>query len=347
MGGRRKRARLRAFAIIASACSACSARPSASPSAPAPVSDAAPRSPLDYVPSAGLRWLAFAQPRLIYRDSALRPWLEQVISRERLDAFTALTAVDLRELPAAVVASYDLGTLHVAALAAPDGGRARARFEERLSSGAIVKHPRPMLYRITGTRAGEPRALVSVNDRLLAFASGELSLARVAEAYAEQRLKSPTALRGAALSTLPPPPESALAAFYFPGPFERDWAQAAHGLLGPALAVGVTVEKASDAALRVTVVVAGDWPAEHPEAELEAAWGDLANSSTGQLFGLDLAKNMKIVEHLHQLTWSGELAVEPLVRGLRAATIANVPEMFGDHSQTPSEQSAQPDSKPR
>jgi hypothetical protein len=299
---------------------------------PAPASDTAPRSPLDYVPAAGLRWLGFAQPQLIFRDSALRGSLEQLISNDRLDAFTTLTAVDLREVPAAAVASYDLGTLYVTALAAPDGGRARAKFEGRLTSGAIVKHPRPTLHRITGTRAGEPQALVSVNDRLLAFASGELSLARVAEAYAEQRLKSPTALHGAALSTLPPRPDSALAAFYFPGPFEREWARAGHGLLGDAVATGVTVEKASDAALRVTVVLCGDWPAEHPEADLEAAWGDLAKSSTGQLLGLQFAKNIKIVANLHQLTWSAELALEPLVNGLRAATIANVPEIFGDHS---------------
>jgi len=64
---------------------------------------------------------------------------------------------------------------------------------------------------------------------------------------------------------------------------------------------------------------------------MSLAWTELTTSATLRLLGLDQAKNLKSVAHLHELTWSGELPLAPLVAGLRAATIANVPEIFGVH----------------
>jgi len=258
-----------------------------------------------------------------------------------------LSGVDLRELESTAIAGYDLGTLYVAALAKPDGGSARARFQERLSGGAIVKQPQPMLYRIVGTRNGEARALVSVNDGLLAFASGDPSLARVAEAYALRRLKSPTALKGASLSALPAPPADAVAVFYLPGPFPAEWARAAHGLMGGTDALDVVIQGIADASLRVTVTFVGDWPKADARTALEATASDLVTSSTGQLFGLEQIKNVRIVADLHQLTWSAELPGAALVAGLRAATIANVPEMFGEPQAQPTGSPVGPATEPR
>ena len=141
-------------------------------------------APLDYVPAAGLRWLIFAKPARISADPELSAAAAQVVPAERLAAFSQVTGVDVRQLEAAAIAGYDLGTLYVATLPATDGGVARRRFEERLTAGAIVRHPRPTIYRIAGTRAGLPRVLVAVEDRLLAFATGDLTLGRVAVAYA-------------------------------------------------------------------------------------------------------------------------------------------------------------------
>jgi len=258
-----------------------------------------------------------------------------------------LTGIDLRELEAGAIAGYDLGTLYVAALHAPDGGTARARFQERLTNGAQVKQPRPELYRLLGTRAGAPLALVSVHDRLLAIAAGDPSLARVAEAYAMRRLKSPTALHGVALSTLPEAPSDTLAAVYFPGPFSGEWARGAYGLLGSAQALGVAVEAAASASLRITVTLVGDFTLGDERSRLEHAWTDLQSSSTGQLFGLDQIKKMSIVADLHHLTWSGEVPATALVAGLRAATIANVPEMFGEHGVEPAGSPVEPADQPR
>lgn len=303
------------------------------PPQPAPTLHAAapPLAPLEYVPAAGLRWLITAQPAKILADPSLAAAMGELLPPDRVAAFASATGVQPRALGESVVAGYDLGTLYVTALAAGDGGRARARFEARLSNGAIVKHPRPQLYRIVGTRDGTPQALVSVNDQLLAFAVGDLTLARVAEAYAERRLKSPTALHGAALSTLPAV-DGPLAALYAPGPFTGAWSRAASGLLGPALAVVVAIRANEPAGLAFEIIATGDWPESGTDSRMTAAWAELTTSATGRLLGLDQAKNLKSVAHLHELTWSGELPIAPLVAGLRAATIANVPEIFGVHA---------------
>ena len=293
--------------------------------------DAPSLAPLDYVPAAGLRWLIVAHPAKILADPALAAGLAELAPPDRLDAFTSVTGVDPRPLNDAVIAGYDLGTLYVTALAAGDGGRARERFRKRPSTGAVVKHPRPALYRIAGTRDGTPYALLSVNDQLLAFVAGDLTLARVAEAYAEHRLKSPTALRGASLSTLPSVGDP-LAVLYAPGPFTGEWTHAAAGLLGNALAVAVAVHTTEPGTLGFEIIAAGDWPDPRTDSRMTAAWTELTTSATGRLLGLDQAKNLKSVAHLHELTCSGELPLASLVAGLRAATIANVPEIFGFHA---------------
>jgi hypothetical protein len=293
--------------------------------------DAPPLAPLEYVPAAGLRWLIVAHPARILADPALAAGIAELLPQGRVDAFASATGMDPRALGEAVAAGYDLGTLYVTALAAGDGGRARSRFEARLSSGAIVKHPRPALYRIAGTRDGTPQALVSVDDRLLAFAVGDLTLARVAEAYAERRLKSPTALRGASLSTLPDVNQP-LAALYAPGPFTGVWRRAAAGLFGSALAVVAAIDASASGTLAFKIIATGDWPDAGTDSKMTAAWTELTGSATGRLLGLDQAKNLKSVAHLHELTWSGELPLAPLVAGLRAATTANVPEIFDVHA---------------
>jgi hypothetical protein len=288
-----------------------------------------------------------AHPARIFRDSALKATLSGVLTPERLDAFVKVTGVDLRALEEVVVAGYDLGTLYVTSLPAPDGGRVRARFEERLSD-AIVKHPRPALYRIAGTRGGEPRALVSFDDRVFALAVGDLTLARVAEAYAERRLKSPTALHGAALSELPAPRSDSLALLYAPGPFVDSWASAAHGLLDTALALDIAIGAGGDTTLPVLLTAVGDWREDQASEQLAAAWQDLSGSSTGRLFGLAQAKNVSSVAHLHQLTWSADLDVSQLTAGLRAATATNVSEILDVRGQSPtgSPVGSSPDSRP-
>jgi hypothetical protein len=134
----------------------------------------------------------------------------------------------------------------------------------------------------------------------------------------------------------------AFAVMYFPGPFTGAWASAFGGVLGDAAAVSVAIEADGGDTFKVTATLAGEWQQSAAARQLEDGWRALAMSATGQLFGLDQAKNMRIVADLHHLTWSTDLPAEALVAGLRAATVANVPEMFDEHGATPTGGPVQP-----
>ena len=284
----------------------------------------------DFAPAAGLRWLILGQPAKIASNPDLSRALSSILPGARLDAYAASTGADLRLIPRAAVGGYAYGTLYLAELSAADGARVRDAFAGRLRGGGIVKQPRAGIFRVSGTDGEVPLALVSVEDRLIASVSGDPTLARVVAAYAEGRLRSPTALRGAALSSLPTPPDDALATFYAPGPFEGAWATAASGLLSSAFALSITAEARSPALLRFTVTLAGDWPEREvpPELMLERSWVLLANSSTGRLLALDQARNLKSTRHLQYLTLSMEIPMLELARGVRAATSANLSEIL-------------------
>lgn len=332
---RRNGARTRALGIaLALAVEACGpsnpSRPS-TPAAPAPApKPSAPASALDYAPSAGLHWLAFARPAQIAADPELSAALAGLLPASRLDAYAASTGVDLRKLPAGLVAGYELGVLYVAELPSPDAARVRERFASRLTDGGIVKRVRPNIYRVSGTERDQALSLVSVENRVVALASSDLTLARVVEAYAERRLKSPTALRGAALATLPAPTSDDLVAFYAPGPFDgASLAGSTAPILASSLAAAVTVRKRTSTSLTMTATLSGDWPSEHDaQAELHRVWGHLAASPTGRLLGLDLAERVSLEHTASRLAFSVEVPIAPLVKGLRALTSANVPEIF-------------------
>ena len=296
----------------------------------------APTDVLDYAPAAGLRWLAYARPAQIADNPALASALSGLLPPARLDAYERATAVDLRKLPAALVAGYDLGILYVAALPSAAAPQIRERFASRLTDGGIVKQVRSDIYRISGTEKDTPLALVSVENRMVALASGDLTLARVVEAYAARRLKSPTALRGAALSTLAPPATEVLVAFYAPGPFSGATLAAAPRLLDSSIGLGLEVSAASATSVTLSATLAGEWSEPTTEREeLARVWKALAESQTGRLLGLDTAQNVDLSSTREHLRLTLELAIAPLISGLRALTVANAPEIFDLIPSTP------------
>jgi hypothetical protein len=205
----------------------------------------------------------------------------------------------------------------------------RERFSSKLVGGGVL-HGRQGLHRIVGTtESGAVRALVTVDDRHLAFASGDTTLARVVEAYAENRLRSPTVLRGAGLRELPPLDDDTLIAFLAPGPFSSDWGGAAGGVVAHAHAVSIEAKLAGRGLLRATLTLTGDWEDRAASLEkLELTWKELRDSPTGQLFGLPRATNFKARSDLQILTLSADLEVGPLARGLKGATSADVREIL-------------------
>ena len=236
------------------------------------------------MPAAGLRWLAVARLQN-FRAPELRQSVELLFPAARLDAFARATGLELRAVPVGAAAGFDLATLFLAETPW-ENAPIEQRFIERLAASARTESSAAGVRRISGTVGLSPETLVRAPRRFVAVALGDPTPARVAALYAEGRLgRSPPALKGSALSTLPPELSRAPLRFFAPGPFAGEWGRGARGLLGVALALGVGASPEGES-LRVVAVLSGRWNGEDI-AQLEAAWGDLAESSMGRLLGLD------------------------------------------------------------
>jgi hypothetical protein len=323
----------RALWIIGcSAAWACTA-PLSKPAAPAPRAAAVAalhHGPLsDFVSSAGLRWLVLVKPHELLTDPEFGPAIAQIITERRLDAFAESSGVDLRQVTHAAVAGFPYATLYLAEV--PDGmaKAAREQFSERLLAGAVTKQPRPNLLRITGVVGQTPETLLTAEDRVVAVAVGDPLLAKIAEAYAEKRLKnSPSALHGAALSTLPDLSATNAVALFAPGPFADEWRRAAGGLLESTVAVGVALHPIGRGKIAATLCLSGAWQesADAAASRLASAWTAFADSSAGRLFALSAAADVKANPDL--LTLNVEIEIEPLVRGLKAAVLSDISELL-------------------
>jgi hypothetical protein len=323
---RRSRAGLHLTCALLLACSAPAPPPTATP-----VSVATVRPHLlDHVPAAGLRWLVVARPGELEKRPDLASLLRELFPPVRLDAFRKVTGVDLTKVKLGAVAGFQVGTLYLAELGEPVAFDVRERFAERLDAGGMERKPRPKVHRISGTSRESPRALVTVDDDFIAVAVDDTVLAKIVEAYGARRLRSPSALRGAALRALPPLPPDALVALYVAGPFSDDLTRAAHGLLAQTSSLVITIMGSAPESLRATLTLAGDYSPDATAAgeRLASAFRELCSSPTGTIVGLSEAGSPKIVPHLHQLTLTADLPLRPVVRGLRALVSGDLHEIL-------------------
>lgn len=281
----------------------------------------------DFVPAAGLRWLVVARLAELSHTSALASSVELLFPGPRLAAFALATGVDLREVPVGVAAGFDYATLY-AAETPGDNALVESRFSARLVGGARVVTKHPKVRRISGAHGLTPETLVRIDRHLVAVSVGDPTPARIVELYALDRLpRSPAALRGSALSTLPKDLEEAPIRFYAPGPFSGEWEKAAGGLLGSALAIGVAAWPEGDI-VRCRLVLTGAFRAEDLP-RLLSAWEALATSSMGRLLSLDHpAAEPQVRVDGGRLVFEVQLSRMPLVSGIRAAVVADVWEIL-------------------
>ena len=316
-----------ALAVLAVGCGP-------SPAVPARTEAAAPvalhEGPLtDYVPAAGLRWLVVGHPKALADDPAIVAALSRLFPDEKLTSFAQGTGVELRRLPSGLVAGFDYATLYMAS--SSNGSDIAARFRERSLVEAKVHAPHPGIQRISGMVGQTPEVLVVIEGTLVAVSVGDPTPARVVELFALGKLKrSPAALEGSALSTLPLQElEPYPVRFYAPGPFEGEWSRGAGGLLGAALALAVVARPLDGKRLEAQVVLSGDWNSPDLRERLEAAWKSLATSRLGTLLNLHRPlgpPDISVTPTLLRLRV--ELELIPLVNGLHAAVAADVWQMM-------------------
>jgi hypothetical protein len=269
--------------------------------------------------------LVLVKPQSVLAEPELGPAILELISTKRMDAFAESSGVDLRQLPNGAVAGFPYATLYLAEVPPGVAAVARERFSDRLVAGAVTKHARSNLTRITGVVGQTPETLLTAEEHVLAVAVGDPQLARIAEAYAEERLKnSPSALHGAALSSLPDLTANNAAVLFAPGPFADEWRRAAGGLLESTVAVGVALQPIGHGKIAATVCLSGAWEesANAASNRLATAWTAFAQSSAGHLFTLNPEASVTAAPDL--LTLRVELEIAPLVRGLRAAVLSDI-----------------------
>lgn len=316
--------------LAALAIAGCGSTPPAKPAAPKPPPPPLHHGPVtDYVPAAGLRWMVVGSPRRIAADTRLRDALVVLLPDERLDKFARGTGVDIRRIESAAAAGFDLGTLYAWAPPASSMPAVTARFRERIVSGEHRAQPHPAIERTSGIIGATPEALLQVGDEFAAVAVGDLTLIRVAEAFARERLhSSPAALKGAALTTLEPVPSSSVATFYAPGPFTGEWARGARGLLANALAMSVSLTPADAGKARIELQLAGDFTVSGG-AELKLAFDDLTTSPIGKLLALDQSADAPVISEKDQrLYLDVDVDLAPIARGLHAAVAADIWEIM-------------------
>jgi hypothetical protein len=272
------------------------------------------------IPAAGLRWLLLGQPRALWASEAFCGALGRLFPADRLAAFTARTGITLEQANSALLAGYDLATVYGVASSAKTSARVLSVFREHLREGGRVFEPHPSLRRVTGTAGDVPEALVTVGDHVSLVSVGDLTLARVFEAFALGRLeRSRPALRGVALSRLPPPPAGSLAVLYVAGPFTGEWATAAGGVLSSTEALFVAAVPVERGAARFHLELVGEFPEAAAERVLSLA-SEVASSSTGKVLALDTPLEPPGARSLPgRLSFQVTLRTGPIADGLHAA----------------------------
>jgi len=290
---------------------------------------------VELLPAAGLRWMLRTKPRKLLENEAFRDAIEALVPAERRAAFTVRTGVRLEDTEEAVVAGYELATVYGVALEKPEARRAFGIYREHLRHDGEPVETGPGITRVTGVAGDLPEAVVRVGEHTVIVARGDVTMARVVEAFARGKLRrSPPALRGAALSRLPEVELDALSTLYVAGPFDGEWAAAGAGLLGATEALSVSLFPERERALRLQLVARGEFPADAAE-RLEATFRAIAESPTGSVLGLNRPVRAPTVRVFPERVELGVvLETGPLASGLRAAVSAEVWEILNLPSPT-------------
>ncbi|MDI1478063.1 hypothetical protein [Polyangium sp. y55x31] len=305
---------------------------------PAPVTKTAePTEPPLSVPSldgllplAGLRWLVLANPREITSIPWLVPFVGTVIPEARFNRFAQGTAVDLRQTPEAIVASYATNegdaTVELLRLASDVRVVERA-FRDRLSTEATRAVDRHDLVRVSGKIGRSAHAFAAIGPDVVCFqqaGSIQRGPCRIATLFARGALsRAARAFSDASLRALAERLGPAPARAFALGPFEGELARGARGLLAAATAIGAAARPSAREGILLSIAVAGDFSrtGEAASEELVASWKDLAEGSFGHLLGLDVPVMAPLPTHAPDaVAIAVELDPRKLAKGLADAT---------------------------
>lgn len=288
------------------------------------------------IPAAGLEWMIVADLQEIRSSPVLEKSISQFFPEFRLQAFEHVTAIDLRRVRHAVVASYEGAMLYVV-----DGVRdpleAERRFRARLMSEIVRSVHRDDAIVVTGKSGAKvKRAIAALLPEVVVVESGDDRRAKASLLYALGRLRrSPRALETPDLSMLAARLGRAPVLAFAPGPFEAEWARGVRGLLGASTAAGASVRVTPIGTLQASFALAGAWgeQAEAAAKRLAESWGDIAESSFGRLAGLNQPVRDPLSTHAEEaVSLTVEVDTDRFLAGLRAAVSAQVSEIMREET---------------
>jgi hypothetical protein len=307
----------------------------------------------DLAQGAGLQWIIDVAPRDLAAAPDLLPALDALLPRAEVAAFADRNGgIDPFSLAELVIAAYagDEGstTLYIArGSLAPE--RIETSFRQRaeaIDGRAIDReddHDVNAIVRTWGTLRGERAQVVTFEREAAALEVGRFGPLRVAELYAQGRLRRATPalkmaplpratelLRAAGDATDPPVRAFAL------GPFEGASAKGLGGLFAASTSVAVSARpspatETRPSSLACVLVLTGGWGSEAPAAaeRLRAAWDAVSGTALGRLAGLDHPLQPPVVTPApDSLRLTVALDPVALARGLRAALGAEIDEIM-------------------
>ncbi len=309
----------------------CAGSPKPNPE-PVVVQEPLHQGPLtDFVPAAGLRWLMVIRLDELRAEPSIGRWLNRLLPEKRRRSFLHDSGVDPQRVSTLCSAGFDDGQLLLVD-AAEMADSARSAFEQRLVSDPLAKQEGPGVVRVTGLVGTTLESFVSVKGRFFGVAVGNPALSRVVAAFARNRLRrSPAALQGAALSSLPQSLANDPLRYYAAGPFLGEYSLGVFGLLRNAVAAAVTARPEGTGRVRLTAVLAGDFGPELDSSRerLLATWSALRESPLGRLTGLDRPEvRSDAAATMDTVTLSVSAPLEPLLSGLDAAVLAELRELL-------------------
>jgi hypothetical protein len=171
---------------------------------------------------------------------------------------------------------------------------------------------------------------VTIDDRVLAYGTGDPMLWRVVEAYARQKLKAKRAFEGAALLGQARESEGALIAAHVPGPFGERWQGAAGGLLSITTSLSARLSPSGPDRALLDIALHGDFADSNAAERLRSTYMSVASSSTGTLLGLSHALDALAVlsPENDRVSLRVALPLSDIAKGARAATTADLTEIF-------------------
>jgi hypothetical protein len=314
--------------------SACASNPSPvlvrKPKAP-PAVDRQTKHLTDLMTSVRLNWLLLIKPQ----DVLGLPWLSEPLGRilrdDRLALLAQATGIDLRKAKALALARYDDEVTAFAIRHPQDQLSIERKFRERITRDPTRRIEGHQLVHASGLLGRRKLAFAAIGRDVAVFQyGGDLARgpARLATLYARGKLVSiPRVLEDRTLKRASARLDAAPLTLILRGPFEDKVARGGRGLLGAALAVGLTLRPTKDEGFILDLVLLGDYSSkDSPNAAADLllhAWQDLQKSALGNLLGLRTARaithrqdqSLHLRARLDGVNW---------INGLAAATVDDV-----------------------